>query len=97
MKKIWEKIKAFVTASDKQLHFFAAFFIAALIYILIVASQPWWVAMLIGTGISAIICAVKEIWDKQNPDKHSFEWGDIIADAIGIIVFIAATFINLGQ
>ena len=97
MKKIWEKIKAFVTATDKQLHFLAAFFIAAILYILISASQPWWVAMLIGVGISAIASAVKAIYDKQNPDKHSFEWGDVIADALGIIVFIAATFINFGQ
>ena len=97
MKKIWEKIKAFVTATDKQLHFLAAFFIAAIIYILISASQPWWVAMLIGTGISAAASALKEIYDKQNPDKHSFEWGDVVADALGILVFILSTFINLGQ
>ena len=96
MKKFLEKIKAFFCSTDKQLHFFAAFFIAAVIYILIVASQPWWVAMLIGTGISAIVCVVKEIWDKQNPDKHSFEWLDIVADALGILVFIAATLINIG-
>ena len=96
MKKFLEKIKAFFCSTDKQLHFFAAFFIAAVIYILIVASQPWRRAMLIGTGISAIVCVVKEIWDKQNPDKHSFEWLDIVADALGILVFIAATFINIG-
>ena len=92
-----KKIIAFFKAADKQLHILAAFSIAALVYILIVASQPWWLAMLIGTGISAALSAVKEIWDKQNPDKHSFEWGDVIADAIGIVVFILATFINFGQ
>ena len=97
MKRIWEKIKAFVTATDKQLHFLAAFFIAAIIYILISASQPWWVAMLIGVGVSAAASALKEIWDKQHPDKHNFEWGDVVADALGIIVFVFATFINIGQ
>lgn len=97
MKRIWEKIKAFVTATDKQLHFLAAFSIAALLFILISASQPWWVAMLIGVGVSAAASALKEIWDKQHPDKHNFEWGDVIADALGIIVFVLATFINIGQ
>lgn len=97
MKRIWEKIKAFVTATDKQLHFLAAFSIAALLFILISASQPWWVAMLIGVGVSAAASALKEIWDKQHPDKHSFEWGDVVADALGIIVFVLSTFINIGQ
>lgn len=97
MKRICEKIKAFVTATDKQLHFLAAFSIAALLFILISASQPWWVAMLIGVGVSAAASALKEIWDKQHPDKHNFEWGDVIADALGIIVFVLATFINIGQ
>ena len=97
MQRIWEKIKAFVTATDKQLHFLAAFSISALLYILISASQPWWVAMLIGVGVSAAASALKEIWDKQHPDKHSFEWGDVVADALGIIVFVLATFINIGQ
>lgn len=97
MKRIWEKIKAFVTATDKQLHFLAAFSIAALLFILISASQPWWVAMLIGVGVSAAASALKEIWDKQHPDKHNFEWGDVVADALGIIVFVLATFINIGQ
>ena len=97
MKKIWQKIKAFVTAADKQLHFLAAFSIAAILYILISATQKWFWAMLISAGISAIASAIKEIYDKQNPDKHSFEWGDVVADALGIIVFILATFINLGQ
>ena len=97
MRKIWNKIKAFVTATDKQLHFLAAFSIAALLFILISASQPWWVAMLIGVGVSAAASALKEIWDKQHPDKHSFEWGDVVADALGLLVFILATFINIGQ
>lgn len=97
MKRIWEKIKAFVTATDKQLHSLAAFSIAALIYILIVASQKWYWAMTIGAVISAIVCIIKEVYDKQNPDKHSFEWGDVIADALGLLVFILATFINIGQ
>lgn len=97
MKRILEKIKAFVTATDKQLHFLAAFSIAALLFILISDSQPWWVAMLIGVGVSAAASALKEIWDKQHPDKHNFEWGDVIADALGIIVFVLATFINIGQ
>lgn len=97
MKNFLKKVIAFFKATDKQLHILAAFAIAALLYILIDASQPWWVAMLIGAGISAVVCAVKEILDKQNPDKHSFEWGDIIADAIGLLVFIASTFINIGQ
>lgn len=97
MKKIWEKIKAFVTAADKQLHFLAAFSIAALIYILIAASQKWYWATIIGAVISAIVCIIKEVYDKQNPDKHSFEWGDVIADALGLLVFILATFINIGQ
>lgn len=97
MKRIWEKIKAFVTATDKQLHFLAAFSIAALLFILVSASQPWWVSMLIGVGVSAAASAMKEIWDKQHPDKHNFEWGDVIADTLGIIVFVLATFINIGQ
>ncbi len=96
MKKFWEKLKAFFCSTDKQLHFLAAFFVAALIYILIVASQKWYWATIIGAGISALICIIKEVYDKQNPDKHSFEWLDIVADALGLLVFIAATFINIG-
>ena len=97
MKNFFKKIIAFFKSADKILHILASFSIAALIYILIAASQKWYWATIIGAVISAIVCIVKEFYDKQNPKKHSFEWLDIVADAIGLVVFIAATFINLGQ
>lgn len=95
MKKIWEKIKAFVSAPDKWLHFLAAYTIASVIYILVIHVQPWWVADLIGAGVASLAIAVKEIWDKQNPDKHSFEVGDIIAGALGVLLLILTSLINL--
>ena len=44
---------------------------------------------------------MKKFWEKLkaffcSTDKHSFEWLDIAADALGILVFLAATFINIG-
>lgn len=96
MKKIWDKIVAFFKSTDKQLHMLAGFSVSALLYILISASQPWWVGVLIGAAIASVIVVMKEIYDKQNPDKHTFEVADIIAGELGVLVLILASLVNLG-
>ena len=96
MKKIIEQIIAFFKARDKQLHILAGFGIAALIYILVIHVQPWWVAMLFGAVISSAIVVVKEFYDKQNSPEHKFDYADLIAGELGVFILILAGFINLG-
>ena len=43
---------------------------------------PLWAGVLI-----ACVAAVgKEVYDLQNPDKHTADWADLGADALGILV-----------
>lgn len=55
----------------------------ALIYIIIEAICPWWVAL-----IATVAAAVgKEIYDRLT-GKGTPEWHDIICDAVGLVAAI---------
>lgn len=95
MKKFWEKVIAFFTATDKQLHMLAGFAIAASFYIILLPILPWWACTIIGSIVATGAIVGKEFYDKAHPDKHSFEVLDIVAGEIGVLVLIIASLFNL--
>lgn len=73
---------------DKLLHAGVSFLIELVLAAVLPSWLPWMRAalnvVLIGGG--------KEIYDKQHPDKHTADWMDLVADAVGAIlgeIFIA--------
>lgn len=99
MKKIWEIIKAFVTDKTNQLLYLLGFGVAALIYILVAATQKWWVATLIGAGISAIVILIIAFARKQNEEdkeKKKLKASDLVAGWLGTLLLVIASFVNLG-
>lgn len=46
---------------------------------------PLWLSVLIACFASV----AKEVYDLENPDKHSAEWADLIADGVGILLGIS--------
>lgn len=67
---------------DKLLHAGASFAIELVLAAVLPSWLPWTRAalnvVLIGGG--------KEIYDKQHPDKHTADWLDLVADAVGAIL-----------
>ena len=96
MKKIWDKIKAFVTDKTNQILYLLGFGLAALIYILIVATRKWWVATLIGAGLSALVILAIAFGRKQNDKDKKFKISDLVAGGLGVLLLVLASFINLG-
>ena len=99
MKRIWEIIKAFVTDKTNQLLYLLGFGIAALLYILIVATQKWFWAMIIGAIISSAIIVAIAFYRKQNEkdkEKRKLKASDIVAGELGVLLLILASLINLG-
>ena len=90
MKKIWEIIKAFFCAADKQLHIVVCYAIALTIFVFFASFNLNWLGFGLAIGITEGIAILKEIWDKKHPDKHDFEIADIVADNIGILLAIGA-------
>lgn len=66
---------------DKMLHIGASFCIELVLAAILPSWLPWTRAalnaILIGGG--------KELYDKQHPDKHTADWADLAADAVGAI------------
>lgn len=92
MKKIWEKIKAFFCAVDKQLHILACYAIALTVFVGLLpfiyeGKKVWW-CFVIAIVISAVAGAVKEWYDYKHPKDHDFEVADIVADVLGILAAI---------
>ena len=86
MKKIWEKIKAFYTSLDKQVHIFIVNSIAMLVFVFFIAFKLNWLGYALA-NVVAIVCSVgRELLAFKNPQKYSFEWADIIADAHGLVL-----------
>ena len=67
---------------DKLLHAGVSFLIELVLTAVLPSWLPWMRAalnvILIGGG--------KEIYDKQHPDKHTADWLDLAADAVGAIL-----------
>ena len=67
---------------DKMLHIGASFCIELVLAVVLPSWLPWMRAalnvILIGGG--------KELYDKQHPDKHTADWLDLAADAVGAIL-----------
>lgn len=66
---------------DKMLHIGASFCIELVLAAILPSWLPWTRAALnvifVGGG--------KELYDKQHPDKHTADWADLAADAVGAI------------
>ena len=68
-------------ARDKLLHAGASCIIEIVLGLALSSWLPWTRAalnvVLFGGG--------KELYDKQHPDKHTADWADLVADAVGAI------------
>ena len=90
MKNIWEKIKVFFKAADKQLHILACYAIALTVFIFFAAFSLDWLGFALAIAASAVAGALKEWYDYKHPEGHDFEVADIVADVLGIVAAIGA-------
>lgn len=71
---------------DKLLHFLGCYFICASLYILF----GWiWVAVCV-----ALIAGFLKEWIDSRDDRNRWSWGDVLADVLGIIVFVVQVYLN---
>lgn len=94
MKNIWEKIKAFFCAADKQLRILACYAIAMTVFVGLLpfiyeGKKVWW-CFVIAIAASAVAGALKEWYNHKHPKGHDFEVAGIVADALGILLAIGA-------
>lgn len=94
MKNIWEKIKAFFCAADKQLHIVVCYAIAMTVFVGLLpfiyeGKKVWW-CFVIAVAASAVAGALKELYDYKHPKDHDFEVADIAADVLGIVAAVGA-------
>ena len=94
MKDFFKKIAAFFKAADKQLHILACYAIAMTVFVGLLpfiyeGKKVWW-CFVLAIVASAAAGALKEWYDYKHPDKHDFEWQDIVADCLGIVAAIGA-------
>lgn len=94
MKDFFKKIAAFFKAADKQLHILASYAIALTVLVgLLPFIHEWfngWWCFSLAIVAAAIAGALKEWYDYKHPNKHDFEWQDIVADVLGIVAAIGA-------
>lgn len=90
MKNLWERIKAFFKAADKQLHILACYAIALTVFVFFAAFCLDWLGFALGIIFAAAAAAVKEWYDAKHPEGHSYEVADIVADCIGIVAAVGA-------
>lgn len=85
MKKFLDYIKGFLTL-DKLQHFAVAATIAKVVKIVaLIFGCKCLIAILIALAVTALISVGKELYD-QLSGEGTPSWGDLIADAAGIIV-----------
>ena len=90
MKDFFKKIAAFFKAADKQLHILASYAIALTVFVFFAAFKLDWLGFALAIVFSAAAGALKEWYDYKHPDKHDYEWQDIVADVLGIVAAIGA-------
>lgn len=87
MIKLIKKLLDFlVKNSDKILHVFVSMVVMLFITALFSLITTFGYAALIGAAVTMTCGIGKEIYDKHNSSGHSAEWGDILADFIGVVL-----------
>lgn len=82
---MWEKIKAFFKAADKQFHILACAVIALAVFVLVATSGHYWWGFATAIVAAVIAGAAKEWYDYKHPTMGDFEVADIVADLLGIL------------
>lgn len=77
-------IKFIILHIDKVLHVFVCMLLMLYITALAHIFCNTTVSCIIGGVITLCVGIGKELYDKNHQDKHSAEWGDILADLVGI-------------
>lgn len=62
---------------DKIYHFTVCFAITIIASVFL----PLWASVM----TACIVGVCKEVYDLHSPDAHTAEWGDLLADLIGIV------------
>lgn len=69
-------ILTFLKQSDKQMHALGCYCLT--ITLLLVLPMLWAAPIVLAVGFA------KEVYDKRHPDKHTADWLDFVADAVGV-------------
>lgn len=92
-----EKIIEFLVKNiDKVLHAFVSMVVMLFVTALLSLLLNFWLSSALGAVLTMSVGIGKEIYDEEHREYHSAEWGDLLADFIGIILgFIPLLIIQL--
>lgn len=75
---------------DKLLHGLSCYAISTVAFLLFLSFGTPWLALVVGTLVSALVGVGKEWYDKKHTNEgHSFEKSDLLADGLGLLVALA--------